>query len=125
MIIGVGLDIVPIERMAATLARHGLRIEGRLFTEAERAYCTARGSPAQHFAARFAAKEALLKALGAPPGLRWREMEVVAGANGAPALRLDGEAARAAAARGVATMHVSLTHAGGMAAAVVVLEAAP
>src|SRR5438105_6497991 len=114
MILGVGLDVTPIERMAATLARHGARIEERLFTEAERAYCTARGSPAQHFAARFAAKEAMLKALGAPPGLRWREMEVVAGANGAPTLRLHGAAARAAAARGVATVHVSLTHAGGV-----------
>ncbi|HEY6891384.1 MAG TPA: FtsK/SpoIIIE domain-containing protein, partial [Solirubrobacter sp.] len=58
---------------------------------------------------------------GAPPGLRWREMEVVAGGNGAPTLRLHGAAARAAAARGVATVHVSLTHAGGVAAAVVVL----
>ena len=125
MILGVGLDVTPIERMAATLARHGLRIEERLFTEAERAYCTARGSPSQHFAARFAAKEAMLKALGAPPGLRWREMEVVAGANGAPTMRLHGAAARAAAARGVATVHVSLTHAGGVAAAVVVLEGAP
>lgn len=125
MIVGVGLDLLPIDRMAASLARHGARFEERVFTHGERAYCSGRGSPAQHFAARFAAKEAFLKALGAPPGLRWREMEIVAGAGGAPVLRLDGAAARAAAARGVATMHLSLTHAGGVAAAVVVLEGTP
>lgn len=124
MIIGVGLDVVPIARMAATLARHGARIEARLFTDAERGYCASRGTPAQHFAARFAAKEALVKALGGPPGLRWHDIEVVAGPGGAPGLRLGGEAARAAAARGVASLHVSLTHAGDVAAAVVVLEGA-
>jgi holo-[acyl-carrier protein] synthase len=124
MIIGLGLDVVPIARMAATLARHGVRIQQRLFTDGERAYCAGRGSPAQHFAARFAAKEALLKALGAPPGLRWREIEIVAGAGGAPLLRLHGATAQAAAARGVVTMHVSLSHAGDVAAAVVVLEGA-
>jgi holo-[acyl-carrier protein] synthase len=122
VIVGVGLDIVPIARVAALLDRHGARARDRLFSATERAYCEARAEPAQHFAARFSAKEAVLKALGAPPGLRWVEMEIHTGEGGRPVLRLSGAAAAAAAARGVDTSHVSLTHAGGMAAAVVVLE---
>jgi holo-[acyl-carrier protein] synthase len=124
MIVGLGLDVVPISRIASMLARYGARLEEKLFSRDERAYCASRGSPAQHFAARFAAKEALLKALGAPPGLRWQEIEIVSGVGGAPELRLSGAAAQAAAARGVGTHHVSLTHSGDVAAAVVVLESA-
>ena len=124
MIVGLGLDVVPISRIASMLARYGARLEEKLFSTDERAYCTSRGSPAQHFAARFAAKEATLKALGAPPGLRWQEIEVVTGSGGAPVLRLSGAAARAADARGAVVRHVSLTHAGDVAAAVVVMESA-
>ncbi|MBC8132226.1 MAG: holo-ACP synthase [Deltaproteobacteria bacterium] len=122
MIIGIGLDIVPIVRVAAMLARHGVRAEQRLFSAAERADCAGRGEPAQHYAARFAAKEAVLKALGGPPGLKWTEIEVRTADSGRPVLLLSGAAAGAAAQRGVVAQHVSLTHAGGMAAAVVVLE---
>ena len=125
MIIGVGLDVIPISRIAPMLARHGERLARRLFTDDERAYCRGRGAPAQHFAVRFAAKEALLKAIGAPPGLRWREIEVLPGRGGAPELRLTGAAADAASARGAIRRHVSLTHAGDVAAAVVVLEGGP
>lgn len=124
MIVGLGLDVIPISRIAAMLARYGARLEQRLFTDDERAYCRGRGVPAQHFAVRFAAKEALLKAIGAPSGLRWREIEVLPGPGGAPELRLTGAAADAASARGAVHRHVSLTHAGDVAAAVVVLEAA-
>lgn len=123
MIIGVGLDIVPIARIAALLDRHGARARDRLFSTTERADCEGRAYPAQHYAARFSAKEAVLKALGAPPGLRWVEMEIHSAEGGRPVLHLSGAAAAAAAARGVDSSHVSLTHAGGMAAAVVVLEA--
>lgn len=122
MIIGVGLDIVPIARVEALLDRHGARARDRLFSATERADCEARAHPAQHYAARFSAKEAVLKALGAPPGLRWVEMEIHSAPGGRPLLRLSGAAAAAAAAQGVETSHVTLTHAGGMAAAVVVLE---
>ena len=122
MIVGLGLDVIPISRIATMLERYGARLEERLFTDDERAYCRCRGIPAQHFAVRFAAKEALLKAMGAPPGLRWREIEVLNGPGGAPELRLTGAAAGAASARGVVRRHVSLTHAGDVAAAVVVLE---
>ena len=122
MVLGLGIDLTPIERIAAALSRHGERFEAKLFTDGERAYCRARARPADHFAARFAAKEAVLKALGVPDGLRWHELEVCASPGGAPRLELRGEAARAAAARGVVRIHLSLTHAGGQAAAVVVLE---
>jgi holo-[acyl-carrier protein] synthase len=122
VILGVGLDVVPIARVAALLDRHGERARDRLFSETERADCERRAEPAQHYAARFSAKEAALKALGAPPGLRWVEMEIQSATGGRPILRFSGAAAAAASARGVETIHVSLTHAGGMAAAVVVLE---
>ena len=124
MIVGLGLDVVPIARIASMLDRYGARLEEKLFSPDERAYCASRGRPAQHFAARFAAKEATLKALGAPSGLRWQEIEVISGAGGAPILRLSGAAARAASERGAAVRHVSLTHAGDIAAAVVIMESA-
>jgi holo-[acyl-carrier protein] synthase len=125
LIVGVGLDVIPISRIATMLARYGVKLEERLFTPEERAYCRGRGLPEQHFAARFAAKEALVKALGAPAGLRWQDVAVLPGPGGAPELHLNGEAARAAQARGVVKHHVSLTHAGDIAAAVVVLERTP
>ncbi len=121
MIIGVGVDLTPISRMAEAMARHPERLEARLFTDAERAYCRARAHAAQHFAARFAAKEATLKALGVPPGLSWHELEVVSDA-GAPRLVLRGEAARAQERAGVKRLHLSLSHAGDAAIAFVVAE---
>jgi holo-[acyl-carrier protein] synthase len=125
MIVGLGVDLVPVARVAAILARPwGERFERRIFTEDERRYCRGRGDPAQHYAARFAAKEAALKALGVPEGLSWHELEVRAdAAAGAPRLALAGAAAAAAAGKGAGRTHLSLTHAGGMAAAVVILEA--
>jgi holo-[acyl-carrier protein] synthase len=125
MILGVGLDVVPIARMADLLARHGARAERRLFSEGERLDCAGRGIPAQHFAARFAAKEAAVKALGGPPGLRWGDIEVRSLPGGAPILLFTGAARTAAVRRGVTAQHVSLTHAGGVAAAVVVIEGTP
>jgi holo-[acyl-carrier protein] synthase len=98
------------------------RFAARVFTEAERAYCWQRGEPQQHFAARFAAKEAMLKALGVPSGLRWQELEVGTSPSGAPCVRLHGRAAEAAAAQGVRRLHLSLTHTVDTAAAVVVAE---
>jgi holo-[acyl-carrier protein] synthase len=122
MILGVGVDLAPIARMAAALARHPERLEARLFTDGERAYCRAHAHAAQHFAARFAAKEALLKALRVPPGLSWHELEVVCDAGGAPSLVLHGAAERAARAAGVTRLHLSLTHAGDSALAFVIAE---
>jgi holo-[acyl-carrier protein] synthase len=123
MIRGVGVDLCPVSRVTRILARHPGRFEERVFTPSERAYCESRAVPAQHFAARFAAKEAALKALGAPTGLSWHELEVVA-MGGAPRLALHGAAAAAATALGVRRAHLSLSHAGDSAVAVVVLEGA-
>jgi holo-[acyl-carrier protein] synthase len=115
MIIGVGIDVVEIARLERALSRtQGLG--GRLFSETER------GLPIWSLAARFAAKEALAKALGAPPGLLWTDAEVVAGSDGRPELKVYGTVADAAARRGVRHWHVSLSHDGGFATAVVIAE---
>ncbi len=124
MIVGVGIDLCQVSRMRLALSRHDGRFAARLFTSAERAYCEERADPAQHYAARFAAKEALLKALSVPPGLSWHEIEVQPDSKGKPQLRLRGQAAAAAAQLLVARLHLSLTHSGDSAAAVVIAEAA-
>lgn len=125
MIVGIGIDLVEVARIAELAQRHGRRLE-RLFTAQEVAYCQGRGRPAEAFAARFAAKEAFFKALGTGWGAGgdWTEVEVLRSEAGAPALRLSGRAAAAAAERGVARVHLSLTHTDETAAAMVVLEAA-
>ncbi|HYD40632.1 MAG TPA: holo-ACP synthase [Anaeromyxobacter sp.] len=127
MILGLGLDLVDIARMARILEGPPARAErfvARVFTAGERAYCDARVDRATRYAARFAAKEAALKALGVPAGLRFQELEVVRG-EGAPALVLSGAAEEAARRLGVARLHLSITHDGGTAAAVVVAEGTP
>jgi holo-[acyl-carrier protein] synthase len=119
VVIGVGIDLIEIDRIAGTLARRP-RFAERCFTEREAAYCRSRAFPAQHFAARFAAKEAVGKALGI--GMtRWREVEVVRGA-GPPGIALTGRYARRADDLGVTRISVSLTHGRGIAAAVAVAE---
>ncbi len=121
MIIGIGIDVVPVERFAASLVRTpGLR--DRLFTDAEQH--TPSGAPrtAESLAARFAAKEALAKALGAPGDLRWHDAEVIVGDRGRPHLEVRGSVAGRAAQLGVSGWHVSLSHDGGIASAVVVAE---
>jgi holo-[acyl-carrier protein] synthase len=115
VIVGIGVDVVDVERFRASLERTpGLR--GRLFTDAEA------GLPVESLAARFAAKEAVAKALGASAGLTWHDCEVVRRDGGRPELVLRGTVEAAAAARGVARTHLSLAHDGGLATAYVVLE---
>lgn len=122
MIVGVGTDVVEIDRFAAALARRP-RLAERCFTPAEAAYCQSRKFPAQHFAARFAAKEAVGKALGI--GMtRWREVEVVRG-RGAPSIALHGHYAERGRRLGVERIHVSLTHGRDSAIAFAVAEGAP
>lgn len=116
MIVGVGIDVCDVDRFAATVARRP-GLVGRLFTESEAQ------RPVASLAARFAAKEALAKALGAPPGLVWHDAEVIADDSGRPSLLLTGTVAARAAALGVATVHVSLSHDAGIASAVVICEA--
>lgn len=122
MIVGIGTDVVDIDRFAAALARRP-RLAERCFTPAEAAYCRSRGHPPQHFAARFAAKEAVGKALGI--GMtRWREVEVIRG-RGAPTIALHGRYAARGRELGVTRVHVSLTHDRGSAIAFAVAEGAP
>lgn len=118
-IVGVGVDVVEIDRFAAALAKRP-RLAERCFTPAEAAYCRSRSFPAQHFAARFAAKEAVGKALGI--GMtRWREVEVVRG-RGAPTIALHGRYAARGEELGIGRIHISLTHGRDSAIAFAVIE---
>lgn len=124
MIVGIGTDLLDVGRMARELARDGAGFRDDVFAPAEVAYCEARAHPAQHFAARFAAKEACWKALGArPDGVTLREVEVEKGEAGPPLLVLTGSARAAADRLGVKRAHVSLSHTSTLATATVVLEA--
>jgi len=114
---GAGIDLIEIDRVERALERRPALAE-RIFSSAEREFCARRARPARHLAARFAAKEAGLKALGLG-GLRLHEVEVEGGGDEAPTLRLHGSAARVASERGVG-LEVSLTHTRGHAAAVVI-----
>ena len=112
MIIGTGTDIIEIERIARAYERYGARFLNRIFTGAEAAYCTARPKPAQHLAARFAAKEAVAKALGTglKEGVGWRDIETLRRPGSAPRVVLHGGAKKAAERLGIRTVHISLTH---------------
>lgn len=113
---GIGIDLLEIDRMERALRRHP-RLAERVFTVAEREYAAARARPARHLAARFAAKEAVVKALGLSGGFGLGEIEIEAGAP--PRVRLSGRSAVAAAGRHV---EVSLTHSRDFAAAVAIVE---
>ena len=115
MIVGLGIDVVDVERFEASLARSPA-LRQRLFTESEQVHAPA------SLAARFAAKEALAKALGAPAGLHWVDAEVHTEDGGRPLLRLHGGVAERARRLGASAVHLSLSHDAGIASAVVVLE---
>ncbi|WP_131103689.1 holo-ACP synthase [Ornithinimicrobium sufpigmenti] len=115
MIVGVGIDVVDIARFSARLEANP-RLGERLFTAQEL------GLRPQSLAARFAAKEALAKALGAPVGLRWTDATVVRDPGGRPRLQVEGTVAARAEELGVARFHVSLSHDAGIASAVVIAE---
>ncbi|MBL8941911.1 MAG: holo-ACP synthase [Myxococcales bacterium] len=119
---GLGLDVCAVDRMTAALARHGERFERRIFTEAERAYAAGRANQAEALAARFAVKEATSKALGAPRGIDWHDVEVTPARSGlhGPGVVLRGRAREVAAERGIVRVMISITHAGGVAAAVAI-----
>jgi len=116
VIVGVGIDVVDVGRFIATLDRApGLRL--RLFTPRER------DLPAQSLAARFAAKEAIAKALGAPGGMSWQDCTVTRVSGGAPVVEIIGTVAARAEELGVRSWHLSLSHDAGIASAVAVAEA--
>jgi holo-[acyl-carrier protein] synthase len=118
MILGVGIDVVDVSRFEEALDRTPTLRE-RLFTDQER------GRPMNSLAARFAAKEALAKALGAPTGMSWHDAEICNEHSGDPQFELRGSVLARANERGVSTVHVSLSHDAGIASAMVVLEGRP
>lgn len=125
MIFGIGVDLVKIPRIAAVLQRFGDRFKNRIYTSQEISYCEDRGLPVNHYALRFAAKEAFSKALGVGlrrNGIRWQEVEVVSAPTGRPELRVNGRAAQLCAENGIQGIFISLTDEGEFGIAVVVLE---
>jgi holo-[acyl-carrier protein] synthase len=119
---GIGVDICSIERIERILGRHGDIFVQRVFTDGERKRAGHGLVMAERFSARFAAKEATIKALGGPAGIAWKEMEVVTDENGAPSLVLTGKADEVARKIGVTRNFLSLSHSAGVAVAMVVLE---
>lgn len=122
MIVGTGIDIIDVRRVAETLANYGEQFERKIFTETEIAYCKRNPKrAAERFAARFAAKEAFSKALGTgmARGIYWTDIGVTREPSGRPALALTGEAARRCAGL---QAHLSLSHTDDMAMAMVILE---
>lgn len=124
MVIGIGIDVAGIARFAAALERYGDKFWERILTPRERMdLAERRADRATALAGRFAAKEALSKALGAPRDVWWHDVEIQAGKLGAPSLHLSGPALLHAQRLGANRFHVSITHDAGVAAAIVVLEA--
>ena len=118
-VLGIGIDVVEVERIESSMAEFGERFAEKIFTPAERAYCESQRRPGLHFAARFAAKEAVAKAFGTGIGkdLGWLDMEITRKESGEPELKLDGAGRRYAETRGIAEVKISLTHAKHYAAA--------
>ncbi|MGD0584588.1 MAG: holo-[acyl-carrier-protein] synthase [Oryzomonas sp.] len=125
MISGIGIDTVEIARFRRFLDEGNQAIIARIFNQRERDRCGARKDAASCYAARFAAKEAFLKALGSGlrDGISWHDMEIVNNESGKPELRLAGRARELFEKQGLAAVFLSLSHDGGQAVAMVVLEA--
>ena len=124
MIISIGIDIIEVYRIRETLARTPRFVE-RVFTEKERAYCESKGlASAQSYAARFAAKEACLKALktGWRGKITWHDIEIISGENGVPNLKLYGEALKISENLGANSIHLSMSHTTEHAIAQVIFE---
>ncbi|MFN8005637.1 MAG: holo-ACP synthase [Terriglobia bacterium] len=124
MIVGMGVDIVEIEKLRLAMMRRGERLRNRAFTPIEVQYCEQRAQQYQHYAARFAAKEAVFKAIGSGwrNGVTWLDVEVINELSGKPVLRLSGKTLEFANALGAKKYWLSLTHTDHYAVAQVVLE---
>jgi len=124
MIVGSGIDIAEVPRIAEVIQRHGQRFLHRVFTEGEIAYCDSKANRIERYAARFAAKEAGMKALGTGwnHGVRWRDVEVCRQPGGRPTLAFHGRAAEFAAKLGTKNVALSLSHTAEQAIAQVILE---
>jgi len=124
MIVGTGIDIAEVARIRHTIERHGERFLKRVFTEGEIQYCESKANRVERYAARFAAKEAGMKAIGTGwnHGVRWRDLEVSRKPGRRPTLLLHGKAAEFAAKLGATNIALSLTHTADQAMAQVILE---
>lgn len=124
MIVGLGVDIAEIDRLEKAIGRYGLAFLERVFTPAEIEYCERHKSKFERYAARFAAKEASMKALGTGwrKGVRWRDIEIRNEPGGKPVLHLAGKAAEHASRLGANRFLLSMTHTGNLAYAQVILE---
>ena len=124
MIVGLGVDIAEIDRLEKAIGRHGIAFLKRVFTPAEIEYCERHKSKFERYAARFAAKEALMKALGTGwrKGVRWRDIEIKNEPGGKPVLKLAGMAAEHTSRLGASRFLLSMTHTGNLAYAQVILE---
>jgi holo-[acyl-carrier protein] synthase len=124
MIIGIGADLAEVGRIREAIDRHGERFLQRVFTPLEIDYCRSHRSAAERFAARFAAKEAMMKALGTGwrRGVRWRDIEVMNEKSGKPGLNLTGRAQEIFQSLGGVRLHLSLTHTDEHALAQVIIE---
>lgn len=124
MIVGTGIDITEVTRIRQAIQRHGERFLQRIFTEGEIQYCESKVNRVERYAARFAAKEAGMKAIGTGwnHGVRWRDIEVARKPGGRPTLLLHGKAAEFAAKLGATNVTLSLTHTAEQAMAQVILE---
>jgi len=126
MILGLGIDLCDVRRMRRQLDNDPDGFAGAVFKPAEIAYCNSKHRPAEHFAARFAAKEAVVKALSAAggEGSFWQDIEIIRTADGQPRVELSGRLRELADGLGAAGIHLSITHTDDMAAAVAVVEGA-
>lgn len=124
MIVGLGLDIAETDRIGEAITRHGAAILERLYTPREVAYCESHKNRFERYAARFAAKEAAMKALGTGwrRGVRWRDIEVANAPGGKPSLLLAGVARQIADGLGVKNISLTITHSGNLALAQVIFE---
>ncbi|GAC1435537.1 MAG: holo-[acyl-carrier-protein] synthase [Terriglobales bacterium] len=124
MIVGTGIDLAEVPRIAAAISRFGDRFLHRIFTEGEIRYCESKANRMERYAARFAAKEAAMKALGTGwnQGVRWRDIEVKRQPGGRPTIAFYGKAAEISATLGAVNVALSLSHTGDEAIAHVILE---
>ena len=124
MILGTGIDITEVPRVAESISRFGDRFLHRIYTDGEIRYCESKANRVERYAARFAAKEAAMKALGTgwSRGIRWRDIEVYRQPGRRPTIRLHGRAAEFAANMGVKNVSLSLSHTAEQAIASVILE---
>jgi holo-[acyl-carrier protein] synthase len=124
MIVGIGIDLIELDRIAGVYERQGVRFLHRIFTESERDYFARWRDPIPRIAGRFAAKEAVMKALGTgwSDGVRWRDIEVIRRRGGKPEVHLHGRAREIFESLGAEFIHCTITHSRDYAMAVVIFE---